>query len=65
MKVKWEAKAPFPYPMRKLSWRLSREPEISPPFSSNEAALRYQQRTNGDLNLYPPLAVVRKYPRPP
>ena len=41
MKVKLEAVAPLPYPMRKLSLRLSGVPEISPPFSSNEAALRY------------------------
>lgn len=40
MKVKWEAVAPLPHPVRKLSWRPSGVPEISPPFSSDEAALR-------------------------
>ena len=57
VKVMWEAVAPLPRPTREMSWRPSGEPEILPPFSSNEAALGLKRDQVGNLDLYPQLTV--------
>lgn len=57
MKVMWEAVAPLPRPTREMSWRPSGDPEILPPFSSNEVAFGLKRDQVGNLDLYPHLAI--------